>query len=172
MSHMNIEIKARCSNHNKIRGILQAHNADYKGLDHQIDTYFNAAKGRLKLRRGEIENSLIWYERRNAKGPKQSNIILHENPTPLLEKIIRNALNTIIIVDKMREIYFIENVKFHLDKLKGLGDFIEIEAINEDGKIGRKKLCGQCNHYMNLFEIKKEDLVAESYSDLFRKFII
>jgi predicted adenylyl cyclase CyaB len=172
MSHINIEIKAKCSNHDKIRWILKSNNADYKGIDHQIDTYFNVTKGRLKLRKGNIENSLIWYSRRDTKGPKQSNILLNENPTTSIEKILRSALNTTIIVDKIREIYFIENVKFHLDKVEGLGDFVEIEAIDLNEKIGREKLCGQCSHYVNLFETKKEDFIAGSYSDLLKEFLV
>ena len=42
-----------------IRQILINKKADYKGLDHQIDTYFNVNIGRLKLREGSIENNLI-----------------------------------------------------------------------------------------------------------------
>ena len=34
-------------------------------------------------------------------------------------------------MDKKREIYFIHNVKFHIDNVKNLGTFIEIEAIDE-----------------------------------------
>jgi len=40
----------------------------FQGLDHQIDTYFNVQKGRLKLREGNIENSLINYDRKNVSG--------------------------------------------------------------------------------------------------------
>ena len=34
-------------------------NPKFIGEDNQEDTYFNVAKGRLKLREGNIENSLI-----------------------------------------------------------------------------------------------------------------
>ncbi len=66
----------------------------------------------------------------------------------------------------MREIYFIENVKFHLDEVKGLGTFVEIEAIDSDGSIGKEKLLEQCNFYLQAFEIKDEDLLEKSYSDM------
>ena len=68
MSHINIEIKARSNNQDRIRDILKSKNADFKGIDHQIDTYFNVPKGRLKLREGNIENNLIFYERKNQAG--------------------------------------------------------------------------------------------------------
>jgi adenylate cyclase class IV len=41
-------------------------------------------------------------------------------------------------VDKKREIYFINNVKFHIDTVDGAGSFIEIEAIDNDGSSGRR----------------------------------
>ena len=67
---------------------------------------------------------------------------------------------------KAREIFFIENVKFHLDTVKGLGTFVEIEAIDRDGSIGQDKLLAQCEHYISLFGIKDEDLLEKSYSDM------
>ena len=151
MSHINIEIKARCSDHERIRKILQSRHADYRGVDNQVDVYFNVSYGRLKLRKGDGENHLIFYTRKNQKGPKQSRIILYENhPTPVLEKILRNSLGTLISVNKTRETYHIGNVRFHLDKIRGLGDFIEIEATDSNGEIRMEKLRQQCNHYMSL----------------------
>ena len=61
MGHTNIEIKARCAQPEKATQILRRKGADFKGLDHQTDTYYKVPKGRLKLRRGNIENTLIFY---------------------------------------------------------------------------------------------------------------
>ena len=72
MGFINIEIKARTSNPDKIRALLLANNAEFKGIDEQTDTYFNVPAGRLKLRQGNIENALIYYTRINQAGPKQS----------------------------------------------------------------------------------------------------
>jgi len=71
-----------------------------------------------------------------------------------------------VIVKKIREIYFIENVKFHLDIVENLGKFLEIEAIDIEGNVGRDKLFQQCKTYMEKFKIQKKDLVACSYNDL------
>lgn len=167
MSILNIEIKAHCEDTDRIRDILKEHNADFRGIDHQIDTYFNVPDGRLKLRQGTIEQNLIFYRRSDSKTPKTSDIDLvpAEHPRALHE-LLSNALGTKVVVDKQREIYFIDNVKFHIDTVKALGHFVEIEAIDEDGSIGKEKLNQQCRHYMNLFDIRDENLVAQSYSDL------
>jgi predicted adenylyl cyclase CyaB len=76
------------------------------------------------------------------------------------------SLGILAVVDKTREIYFVDNVKFHLDNVVGLGTFVEIEAIDKDGSIGNEKLLEQCNFYLNLLNISKDDLVDNSYSDL------
>lgn len=169
MTHLNIEIKARCSNQDRIREILKSKGADFKGLDHQIDTYFNVKSGRLKLREGNIENHLIFYSRPDQSGPKQSEVILlNVAPKSEIKQILARALGVLIVVDKSREIYFIENVKFHIDSVKELGKFMEIEAI-DTGDIPREKLSEQCDSYVKLFGISKEDMVSVSYSDLLFK---
>lgn len=167
MKHINIEIKARSNNHEKIREFLKSHNADFKGIDHQIDTYFKVNTGRLKLREGNIENYLIYYERENQEGPKQTDIILFKSdPQSSLKSILVNANGILTVVDKQREIYFIENVKFHIDIVENLGTFMEIEARDVEGVIGKEKLLEQCNEYLKIFDISPSDLISGSYSDL------
>lgn len=167
MKHLNIEIKAKCNDHDKIRSVLKSHNADFKGTDHQIDTYFKVNNGRLKLREGNIDNFLVFYERENKEEPKQSDVILFKSdPNSSLKEILLTSLGSLVVVDKQREIYFIENVKFHIDTVKNLGTFMEIEAIDTDGTFGKEKLLEQCENYLNLFGIPKNDLISVSYSDL------
>lgn len=164
---LNVEIKAKCADQEKIRKILKSKNADYKGIDHQVDTYFNCSNGRLKLRSGNIENSLIFYKRSNQEGPKVSDIFLEKLPPQNdISNILSSAYGIQILVDKKREIYFIENVKFHLDEVVGLGTFVEIEAIDETGDLGLEKISAQCHEYMHLFEIQQDQLLSLSYSDL------
>lgn len=167
MKHINIEIKARCMNHDNVRDLLISQGAELRGVDNQIDTYFKVNHGRLKLREGNIENYLIYYERENKQGPKQSDIILFKSaPGSSLKSVLVNSCGVLIVVDKKREIYFIDNVKFHIDTVKNLGTFVEIEAIDKDGSIGPEKLLAQCNKYLKLFNISDQDLIAVSYSDL------
>ena len=167
MTHVNIEIKAKSNNQNAIREILKSKKADFKGADRQIDTYFKVNNGRLKLREGKIENNLIHYQRENKEGPKQSDVNLFKsNPESSLKEILTKALCVLVVVDKKREIYFIDNVKFHIDTVENLGNFVEIEAIDEDGTIGKDKLIEQCQFFLDLFKISQEDLISVSYSDL------
>lgn len=167
MSHLNVEIKARTDRAEAIKKILEDNNARFVGIDHQIDTYFKVPKGRLKLRQGKIEKTLIHYQRPDQAGPKQSQVSLH-HPTAdaSLKEVLEHALDTLVVVDKQRAIYFIDNVKFHIDEVQGLGEFVEIEAIDTDGTIGLDHLHDQCEYYLQLLGIKSTDLVDQSYSDL------
>lgn len=168
--HINIEIKAHCPNPEKIKQLLEAKQADFKGVDHQIDTYYKVPKGRLKLRAGNIENTLIHYERDNQAGPKQSNVALYKNEADSsLGEVLRKALEVLVVVDKKRAIYFIDNVKFHVDEVEGLGSFVEIEAIDSDGSLGVEHLQMQCRRYMDYLSIENQDLIEQSYSDLLLK---
>lgn len=166
--HLNIEIKARCADHGPIRRILQRERAEFCGTDHQIDTYFVVPNGRLKLRRGTIENTLIQYQRDNQAGPKASQVRLFavDKDRDALRATLAAALGVLVEVDKKREIYFLENVKFHLDRVEGLGSFVEIEAIDEKGAIGEERLREQCEHYLALFQVKETELLTHSYSDM------
>lgn len=167
MGILNIEIKAKSENQSEIRDLIKSKNALSKGIDHQIDTYFNVAQGRLKLREGNIENNLIHYIRKNTEGPKQSKVTLFKSDLEsTLKEILTNSIGVLTVVDKKREIYFIENVKFHIDTVKNLGTFIEIEAIDKNGTIGEEQLLIQCEYYLELFKIPKENLISVSYSDL------
>lgn len=167
MPHVNIEIKARTDCADEIRELLKEQKADFKGIDQQVDTYFHVPNGRLKLRQGNIENHLIHYNRPDQEGPKQSDVTLHPvaDGHSLKESLAR-ALGILVVVDKRREISFIDNVKFHIDDVKGLGSFVEIEAIDKEGVIGKEKLLEQCHYYMELLRIKESDLVSDSYSDM------
>jgi len=163
-----IEIKARCSNPSKVRQLLlQQLNIQFIGVDAQMDTYFKIPSGRLKLREGNIENSLIYYDRENKKDAKKSDVTLYK-PTEVvsLKAVLLAALPTLIVVKKKREIYFIDHIKFHIDTLTTLGSFIEIEVIDATDAMDITKMKKQCQWYMELLDIQQEDLMENSYSDM------
>jgi adenylate cyclase class 2 len=167
MSILNFEFKARAADVNASEKKLQSLNPKYIGEDNQTDTYFNVHRGRLKLREGNIENALIWYERANTANAKQSDVLLYKHsPDKTLKEILATALGIKIVVSKKRKIYFIGNVKFHFDTVAGLGTFIEVEAIDTDNEFGIEKLREQCDHYANFFGITTEDYASVSYSDM------
>ncbi len=163
----NIEIKARYKKHNYARKLLREREAEKIGLDHQIDTYFKIDKGKLKVREANIEEEkgLVYYDRETKKEPKTSKVTNCElgNPEEVKE-VLKSSLEVEAVVDKEREIHWIENVKVHLDKVKELGKFIEFELMRDrEGAYSSKQ---DLEKLMDEFKVNREDLIDESYSDM------
>ncbi len=165
--YADITIKARCYDPARVETILLEHEAEYVGLDVQTDTYYETDYGKLKHRQGNIENVLIHYNRKITGEAKQTEVLLYLK-NPGLETInqICGSQKVLAQVKKLRKIFFIENVKFHIDFLEDLGHFIEIEAIDLDGSLGTAILRHQCNYYKELLQIEEDDLVTSAYTDL------
>ncbi|MEM7573010.1 MAG: class IV adenylate cyclase [Bacteroidota bacterium] len=166
-----VEIKAKCSEPAEVQKLLLQHGAILQGRDHQVDHYYRVPNGRLKLRIGSIERSLIFYDRPNQAGPKDSLVRLcrleatGDEVPDTLHEVLQTALGEWQCVDKQREIYWADNVKLHVDEVQGLGHFVEIEAIGEDGA-DRDVLEKQCREWMKWLNIQPEDLLESSYSDM------
>ncbi len=142
----------------------------FAGQDNQTDTYFHSKSGRLKLREGNIENALILYHRSDDPKARESKVILQEVAQDSRIKEILTVSNGVwTVVKKTRRIYFIDNVKFHFDKLDKLDDFVEVEAIDRTGDMPLEQLRGQCEYYRNFFGINPNQILAESYSDMILK---
>ncbi|SFO38023.1 adenylyl cyclase CyaB, putative [Paenimyroides ummariense] len=168
MKIKNFEFKAKVGDHEKYENLLLKLNPIDYGTDHQIDTYFNTPKGRLKLREIEgKESKLIDYNRENVQGSKKSDIFLYKHEKDeALKQILSNQMGIKVIVDKKRKIYGIDNVKFHFDTVENLGTFIEVEAIDETEAFTLEELKEQCDFYYDYFSIQKEQVEKLSYSDL------
>lgn len=167
MNIKNFEFKVKVDEIEKYENKLLTLNPTFKGVDYQKDTYFNTQQGRLKLREGNIENSLINYDRENISGSKESQIILYQHePNVALKNILTKQLGVKIEVEKKRKIYFISNVKFHFDLVENLGTFIEVEAIDNKEEFTIEELKKQCDEYFNFFGFAGQNLIDKSYSDL------
>jgi adenylate cyclase, class 2 len=83
-----------------------------------------------------------------------------------LKNILALQLGIKAIVNKRRKIYFLDNVTFHFDIVENLGTFIEVEAIDTNGKFTTEELKAQCDKYFAFFELTDQNLIDRSYSDL------
>lgn len=169
MKGVNVEIKARCSDPARVRRVLMARKAEFRGADRQVDTYFNVPHSRLKLREGKIENCLVYYERKDRKGARTYSVRLVPTDAasaPALRALLTAALGVRRVVDKRREIYFLGNVKFHIDNVRKLGTFVEIEAQDAGRRYGTRELRAQCREWAKTLGIADEDLVSGSYAEM------
>ncbi|MCK5032879.1 MAG: class IV adenylate cyclase [Calditrichia bacterium] len=164
----NLEIKATCPNLLETESIVKKIATEYKGIDSQIDTYFNTNTGRFKLRESSLSGSyLIPYIRPDKTETKLSlydKIIVSDSEN--VKSLFTQLLGIHCVVKKKRIIYLYENVRIHLDQVENLGTFIEFEAvfdeINKDEKEQKKKI----SYLMQQLRIKKGMLIASSYEQL------
>jgi predicted adenylyl cyclase CyaB len=164
---INVEIKARTREPRRVLQRLAEVGAVLQGIDRQVDTYYEARHGRLKLRRGTIEHALIAYERADLHGPKVSRVTLYEpSDSDRLHATLSAALEVLVVVDKQRHIWWAENVKLHVDEVDRLGSFLEVEAIDRHGNLGEAALRRQCGEWLELLAVDHGDLVDRSYSDM------
>ncbi|MCB0706142.1 MAG: class IV adenylate cyclase [Saprospiraceae bacterium] len=167
MNFFIVEIKARYEDHVWLQSHLEDRGARLIGKDRQEDIFFNVSSGRLKWRTGQVEDSLIHYHRQDQKQPKVSEgQLIRVNADSDLKDMLVNSLGVKVRVVKERIVYFVDNVKVHLDEVEGLGKFVEIEAIDSDGTLGKEFLNNQCDELKKAFRIEEENLIDRSYSDL------
>jgi len=172
MSKYNLEIKARSKNLDRARDALRSMGARPGGRFSQTDVYFQVGEGRLKMRRdGQGTVQIIYYRRPDVLGPGLSQYEKIPIPRRLgqeLQAILARALGIRAVVNKIREVYTMANVKINLDEVEGCGTFIEIEALAADPR-EESAPAELVKELRESLDIRPEDLVAESYGDLARR---
>jgi homotetrameric cytidine deaminase len=163
----NIEIKARDRNPARTLELALQLGAAHEGDLQQRDTYFDRARGRLKLREQEPgEDELIEYRRADEAGARASSYRrVWVSSAPDLREALDAALGTLVVVTKRRRLLLSDNVRIHLDEVEGLGSFIELEAVAGPGSDLAAEQA-QVAEFRGRLEIGDDALVGESYSDL------
>lgn len=161
-----VELKARYEDLGKARALLSG--AERVGSFRQVDTYFSLGDRRLKLRsvQGKREGQLVYYERPDEGGVKESLVLLADLPdAAAVLDILRRAFPVKAEVRKVREVFRLEGVQVHLDSVEGLGKFLEFEKL-VSGETERAAGRAQLETLVRYFQIDAEDVMASSYSDL------
>ena len=160
MQKVNIEFKARINDLAAARSKLRTLHPREMGRDRQRDTYFQVPQGRLKLREGSLEQSLIYYRRSDTAATRESRVIYAtvEN-TGELRRVLEAALPVLGVVEKDREIFYVGGTKIHLDRVEGHGNFLEVEAPSE----------AEADRFFKFFGLEPAALEGRSYSDFARK---
>ncbi len=135
----NIEIKARIDSVEGLAGPVRAL-ADGPPVElFQDDTFFSCATGRLKLRVCNGEGELIGYERPDAPGPRESRYVRCAAPRPEeLRQVLARTLGVRGRVVKRRLLFLRGQTRIHLDRVEGLGDFLELEVVLREDQTARE----------------------------------
>ncbi len=133
---VNIEIKSRVRDPARIKILAEALTCVAGERIEQEDVFFVVPRGRLKLRiLSTISAELIYYEREDHAGPKESRYVISRTSEPeSLRNVLEKSLGVRGIVRKKRTLYQIDQTRIHLDEVEGLGSFAELEVVMKEGQ--------------------------------------
>lgn len=164
----NLEIKARCADLDAVRERASRIATQRVGVDRQVDTYFRTRSGRLKLRESSLYGGqLVPYLRPDERGPKLADYrVVPVQDASGLKALLSEMLGVHRVVEKQREIFFFENVRIHLDRVRGLGSFVELEAVFDGSRSALAEQRRKLDFLMREIGVREEDLVSASYEGL------
>jgi adenylate cyclase class IV len=165
----NIEIKARVGNVDELRERAAAlAGGDAPLVYRQQDHFYDVPRGRLKLRQFEdgTPAELIFYQRDDRDGPKVS--FYQRSPVTnadAMHALLAAALSTRGIVTKERTVYLAGRTRIHLDRVDGLGDFVELEVVlgQDDDEAGGE---AEAREVFQKLGVSPASLVPVAYVDL------
>ncbi len=163
----NVEIKARVSDLPRLRVKMESLAPTPPEALVQMDTFFVVPRGRLKLREfSDGSGELIFYERPDRAGPKESSYArcACSDPKAVLA-VLSQALGVRGVVEKRRVLFMMGRSRIHLDEVRGLGSFLEIEVVLGDGEspAGGERIAREL---LAALGIPESALVAHAYIDL------
>ena len=162
----NVEIKARVADweeaHKRAGRIAESgpHRLE------QEDVFFRVGHGRLKLRTENGQSEVIYYLRENAAGPRESDYVcLPATDGAATRRILGAIHGERGVVRKVRWLYLVGQTRIHLDRVEGLGDFLELEVVLREGQ---NVETGQAiaREIMERMGVGRKQLVDFAYVDL------
>lgn len=164
---VNIEIKSVVTDYEETKLRLQHLGIREESILHQKDVFYKVPFGRLKLRSIDDQvHELIVYFRHNSQTPKPSKYLrIHIKNPGVLNYLLMHMFGIRGVVEKERRLFLQDNIRFHIDRVKNLGNYFEIEYIlreSEAKSIAQDKV----NTLLKMLEISSQQLISESYIDL------
>jgi adenylate cyclase class IV len=163
----NVEIKARIERVEALAPRVAALADEGPIALVQDDTFFRCPNGRLKLRAFPTgEGELIFYRRPDQPGPKESCFWISPTASPdSLRETLTLACGQAGRVRKHRTLYRAGRTRIHLDRVEGLGDFLELEVVMAEGEPAEAG-AAEAHALLATLGIGPEQLVERAYVDL------
>lgn len=170
-----IEVKAYVDNYesltNRVAALSNAAPIDRV----QHDIFFHCRAGRLKLRSSGQYHHLIFYRRKDDYGPTESfyQFASTQNPAAL-QTSLGSAFGEAGRVKKFRRTFKLGCTTIHLDRVGGLGDFLEIKTVlnpssgdeSSAAPMSVEQGTGLVESIMHTLDIDLFQLVDGAYIDL------
>lgn len=164
----NLEIKVKVSNLEEIKVKIKSTNATHIGSLTQQDTYFIIGVKRLKLREEGDRSYFVFYTRPDLSSSKISKYHIVHVPL-LLKQFSKSVFSFLfgenVVVCKVRQLYIYKNTRIHLDKVEGLGTFLELETVF-NSKYTEAELELEHLEISTILNLNQYEKIKQSYSDL------
>ena len=133
----------------------------------QDDTYFACTTGRLKVRTFSSDHGeLIFYRRSDQQAAKESFYLRSPTSSPeTLRTSLSLAYGEAGRVEKHRTLFLLGRTRIHLDKVSGLGHFLELEVVlgeHEPSEAGVR----EANELLARLGVEPSQLIEGGYLDL------
>jgi predicted adenylyl cyclase CyaB len=165
----NVEVKARIDDIEKLK-VKVAGIADKCPIEiFQDDTFFACPNGRIKLRTFSVDKAeLIFYQRPNHSGPKESVYSIAPITSPdKTREVLSQGYGQTGRVRKHRTLFLIGRTRVHLDRVEGLGDFIELEVVLAEKEPTENGVL-VANELLSKLGILSDHLIEGAYVDLLK----
>jgi len=108
----------------------------------------------------------VGRQRPDQGGPKESRYSISKTTSPAtLRELLSQALGEVGGVEKHRTLFLIGRTRIHLDRVKGLGDFLELEVVLGEHEAPQAGI-GEAQKLMAKLGVKPSQLVHGAYLDL------
>ncbi|MDP4173333.1 MAG: class IV adenylate cyclase [Bacteroidota bacterium] len=164
---VNLEIKVRLKSHKNVKTILNSIGAEFMGILKQKDIYYKGKSQLLKLRIQGNKNEFIRYNRDESGKTRWSNYDIIDMQGKKIPEFLQSILTVETIVEKRRELWYFDDTRIHLDTVKGLGQFLELETLVL--KKGRKDAEKRFNYMVNTLDLDVKGQIRSSYRTLMLK---
>jgi predicted adenylyl cyclase CyaB len=163
----NVEIKARIAGVAALQPLAARLADSGPTIIEQDDTFFTCPHGRLKLRdQSGAGAELIFYQRADESGPKESFYLRVPVAEPeALRELLQQAHGQTGRVRKRRVLFLIGRTRIHLDVVEGLGEFLELEVVLQDGESATQGIV-EAHRIMAQFGVTAQQLIQGAYVDL------
>jgi adenylate cyclase class IV len=165
----NIEIKARIET---VEALLQRARAladsEAEAIE-QDDTFFAVTMGRLKLREfADGSAELIHYHRGDGSEARPSDYVRVPVPdAAALRAALARACGVLGRVRKRRLLLHLGQTRLRLDRVEGLGEFVELEVVLRDGQSDDEGRA-IAESWMQRLGLQQAPRLGVAYTDLLR----
>ncbi len=160
---VNLELKVKLKSFSRVKKLLKVINAEFVKTLNQKDVYYKNHGELLKLRLENGEQSIIKYLRDEKGSDRFSNYEVLQIANGNAEKFFNIIFKTEAVVEKKRQLFMYDNTRVHLDSVKGLGNFLELETLVLNSKLDAKK---RYYEIIKLLKLDQYESIRKSYRNL------